>query len=191
MRLRPSEQESLTILRTAYHTCAHGIDVRPPVHLALRHFRRKAHSREFFEALRCYRGILAQSPPIRAQELKGQIDLILWQDLAAPWKSCWTRRIRAGVLEMPAEWIGQPASQVLTGARWHVVKNLICGIAADEPELDIALTTLLEVPWKTRYVATNLARSLLSLWEQRDEKRAHPQIARISRAFPEAMEHQV
>jgi hypothetical protein len=236
MRIRPTEQESLAILRTAYHTCAHGSDVRPPVDLALRHFRRNPYSQEFFEALRCYRATLGQSPPTRAQELKGRIDLILWQDVAGPWKSCWTTRIRAGVLKMPPErrkrwtdlfqrfyftyrsslpdkpaslldlslgqltvdefsreickWVAEPPSKALTGTGCHVVKNLIwCAIHADRPELDLALTTLVETPWKGRYVAGRIARSLLHLWGQRDEDCRQPHVVRICRAYPDVTEH--
>lgn len=30
-RIQPTEEEAFAILRTAYHTCAHGNDVRPPL----------------------------------------------------------------------------------------------------------------------------------------------------------------
>jgi hypothetical protein len=99
-KLKPSEQESFAILRTAYHTCAHGDDVRPPVDLALRHFARKPYSPELFEALHAYRATLSHSRPSATQSIKARIDFILWQDLAAPWKPCWTTRIRDGVQKM-------------------------------------------------------------------------------------------
>jgi hypothetical protein len=100
-KIRPDEQQALSMLRTAHHTCAHGNDVRPPVDFALRHFRQKPYTPEFFAALRNYRDTFRQSKPTTAQSLKAAMDLILWQDLAAPWKPCWTLRIRSGVQEMP------------------------------------------------------------------------------------------
>jgi hypothetical protein len=229
-KIQPSEQEVLTILRTAYHTCAHGDDVRPPLDLAMRHFRRKPYTPEFFAALRVYRDSLGQSRPVTVQSLKAGIDFILWQDLSAPWKPCWTTRIRDGVQEMPPvqrdrwtnlfqrfvytdrrhlpkkfdrpfhqaldeltveafsrelrKWIGQPPSRMLTSTGVHVLKNLIwCAVSANDPDLDHALTTLLDHKWKSPYLASRLARSLVLLWEHRDPERRNPQIERIHQAY--------
>jgi hypothetical protein len=96
------EEQALTILRTAYHTCGHGEDTDPPLRFALRHFRDKLYSSAFFEALRVYRGVLAQtSRPTTTQGLRGEIDLILWQDLDHSHPPCWTDRFRDGIKSLP------------------------------------------------------------------------------------------
>ena len=51
----PTENEALEILRTAFHTCGHGSDSVPPFNLALRHFRNKRYTPEFFDAVHAYR----------------------------------------------------------------------------------------------------------------------------------------
>ena len=232
-KIRPSEQESFAILRTAYHTCGHGDDLRPPLDLALRQFLRKPYSPELFEALRVYRDALSHSRPSATQSLKARIDFILWQDLSAPWKPCWTTRIRDGVRDMPSlqrghwnalfqrwvytdrvhlpkkyechlqralcqlttpvfsqalrKWIAEPPSRMLSSTGSHVLKNLIwCAVIADDPDLDHALTTLVDHRWKSQYQARRLARFLVYLWEHRDADRRVPQIERIYQACPDA-----
>jgi hypothetical protein len=92
------EEQAFTILKTAYHTCGHGEDTDPPLRFALRHFRARLYSSAFFDALRVYRGVLTQtSRPTTTQELRGKIDLILWQDLDHDQAPCWTDRLRDGI----------------------------------------------------------------------------------------------
>ena len=101
-RPRPSECESLQILHTAFHTCGHGSDVKPPFDFALRHFRQKPYSPKLHDALRAYRETLSHAHGVVAQQLKGRIDLILWQDLRHTelWKQCWTARIHRDLQAM-------------------------------------------------------------------------------------------
>jgi hypothetical protein len=93
----PNEQQSFEILRTAYHYCGHGEDTAPPLRLALRHFRRKLYSDEFFGALSVYRECLAHTKHTATRRIKAEIDLILWQDLRRPDDACWSARIRSGL----------------------------------------------------------------------------------------------
>ena len=104
----PNESQSFEILCTAYHYCGHGEDVAPPLDFALRHFRHRLYSHEFFDALRVYRECLAHTRHTATQRIKATIDLILWQDLRTPNDACWSATIRFGLrgLEDPvlAQW---------------------------------------------------------------------------------------
>jgi hypothetical protein len=102
LRPNPTEKEALAILRTAFHTCAHGADTAPPLDLALRHFRKKRYTVEFFDAVQAYRESLNHSKSTTAQSLKGRMELILWQDWRKQerWKSCWTAHIRTDLQAM-------------------------------------------------------------------------------------------
>ncbi|MGH9722645.1 MAG: hypothetical protein ACRD8O_20745 [Bryobacteraceae bacterium] len=100
--MQVGEEQAFTILKTAYHTCGHGEDTDPPLRFALRHFRDKLYSAAFFEALRVYRGVLAQtSRPTTTQGVRGEIDVILWQDLDHGHAPCWTNRLRDGIKSLP------------------------------------------------------------------------------------------
>jgi hypothetical protein len=101
LRMLPNEKQSLMILRSAHHYCGHGEDTAPPLRFALRHFRRKAYSDEFFDALGVYRECLAHTRHTATQPLRAEIDLILWQDLRKPGSECWSERIRRGLGELP------------------------------------------------------------------------------------------
>ena len=61
LHMEVNEEQALTILKTAYHTCGHGEDTDPPLRFALRHFRDRLYSSAFLDALRVYRGVLAQT----------------------------------------------------------------------------------------------------------------------------------
>ncbi len=61
LHMEVNEEQAFTILRTAYHTCGHGEDTDPPLGFALRHFRDRLYSSAFLDALRVYRGVLAQT----------------------------------------------------------------------------------------------------------------------------------
>jgi hypothetical protein len=95
--MAPDEQQSFAILRAAHHYCGHGEDTTPPLRFALRHFRRKLYSEEFFDSLSAYRECLAHTKHTATQRLKAEIDLILWQDLRVSDSGCWTARIRSGL----------------------------------------------------------------------------------------------
>jgi hypothetical protein len=98
LHMEVNEEQAFTILRTAYHTCGHGEDTDPPLRFALRHFRDRLYSSAFLDALRVYRGVLAQtSRPTTTQGLRGEIDLILWQDVNHDHAPCWTDRLRDGI----------------------------------------------------------------------------------------------
>ena len=98
LRMEVNEEQAFTILKTAYHTCGHGEDTDPPLRFALRHFRDTLYSPASLDALRVYRGVLAQtSRPTTTQGLRGEIDLILWQDLDHDHAPCWTDRLRDGI----------------------------------------------------------------------------------------------
>ena len=103
LRPKPNESEALAILHTAFHTCGHGGDTVPPFDFALRHFRDKCYTPEFFDAVHAYRESLRHTKSTTAQALKGRMELILWQDwrTPGPWKSCWTSHIRADLRAMP------------------------------------------------------------------------------------------
>jgi hypothetical protein len=102
LRMEVDEEQAFTILKTAYHMCGHGEDTDAPLRFALRHFRDKLYSPAFFDALQVYRGVLAQtSRPTTTQGLRGEIDLILWQDLEHDHAPCWTDRLRNGINALP------------------------------------------------------------------------------------------
>jgi hypothetical protein len=102
LRMEVDEEQALTILKTAYHTCGHGEDTDPPLRFALRHFRERLYTRAFFDALRVYRGVLAQTSRLTTtQGLRGEIDLILWQDLHYDHAPCWSDRLRDGIKSLP------------------------------------------------------------------------------------------
>lgn len=93
----PDEQQSFAILGAAHHYCGHGEDTTPPLRFALRHFRGKLYSEEFFDSLRVYRECLAHTKHTATQRLRAEIDLILWQDLRASESVCWSARIQSGL----------------------------------------------------------------------------------------------
>jgi len=100
LKMRPGEAQSLTILRTAFHTCGHGNDTKPPLELALRHFQKKPYSLAFFDAVAVYRECLSHTRQTATQMLRAEIDLILWQDprnAESPQTACWSEGIRRGV----------------------------------------------------------------------------------------------
>jgi hypothetical protein len=102
LRMEVSEEQAFTILKTAYHTSGHGEDTDPPLRFALRHFRDRLYSSALFEALRVYRDVLAQTSRLTTtQGLRGEIDLILWQDLDHDHEPCWTDRFRDGINSLP------------------------------------------------------------------------------------------
>ena len=75
-RLKPTEAQTIAILHAAHHTCGHGNDAAPPLALALKHFKDKPYSSEFFDAVHAYRDSLRHSKHTTAQELKGRLELI-------------------------------------------------------------------------------------------------------------------
>ncbi len=101
--ISPSAEEACAILRTAYHTCGHGTDVKPPLELALAHFRGTPYTNELFASLRAYRESLRHSRGVVAQDVKGKIGVILWQDLrpSHEWSRCVTSAIRESMCGMP------------------------------------------------------------------------------------------
>lgn len=103
--ISPTVEQACAILRTAYHTCGHGSDVRPPFDLAIAHFLERPYTIELFDALRLYRESMSHSRGVVAQDVKGKIVLILWQDLrpSREWDRCVTSVIRDTVRVMPDE----------------------------------------------------------------------------------------
>jgi hypothetical protein len=97
LRLKPTEEQVLAILKTAFHTCGHGSDVAPPVTLALKHFEGRPYTPAFFDAIRTYREALTSARGVSTQVLKGRLELVLWQDLSDSkfHRTCWTSALRA------------------------------------------------------------------------------------------------
>lgn len=116
LRMVPDEQQSFAILRAAHHYCGHGEDTTPPLRFALRHFRGRSYSDEFFESLGVYRDCLSHTRHTATQRLKAEIDLILWQDPRTGDNGCWSARIRSGLRGLKSA----------ERARWRLLFQRFC-----------------------------------------------------------------
>jgi hypothetical protein len=105
LRLKPTDEQVLAILKTAFHTCGHGSDVAPPVALALKHFEGRPYTPAFFDAIRTYREALDPTKRVTTQPVRTRLELVLWQDLGDSkfQPLCWTYALRAELHALPPE----------------------------------------------------------------------------------------
>lgn len=96
-----SPSDACAILAATRHSCGHS-GIEEPIELAQRAFRDRPPNRQFFEALRTYRGRLEGIRSAEVTRARGVIAFLLWQDLEEPLipRNCLSQCIRSGLSQL-------------------------------------------------------------------------------------------
>ena len=84
-------------------------------------------------------------------------------------------------------WLAEPLSNPrpqLSAPGSHILKNLVwCAISINDPQLDHALTSLIDIPWKKQQPMDKVAGALACLWSHRAPPESRSRLEYITKIY--------